>query len=213
VIRPLAQQPPEPSISTASLPQPPPPTAAPQAGTTEVAIDRLPGAPDGVSRASDGNFWVAVLSPVPPIAKLLGEPGVRAVFAWMPDWARPAIKPWGTVIKVGGRAGGLQGQRLSPQIVCSHSLSPDLPPPQPIAPLTPPHPHRPSTPLKNQITGDGEIVDFLHDPDGSRVAFVSAVSESKGRLFVGNLVQDYVSVLDLAAVGSAVGSVPTASHH
>jgi len=83
--------------------------SARQAGTTEVAIDRLPGAPDGISRASDGNYWVAVLSPVPPIAKLLGEPGVRGVFAWMPDWARPAIKPWGTVIKVPGWGLGCAG--------------------------------------------------------------------------------------------------------
>jgi hypothetical protein len=49
------------------------------------------------------------------------------------------------------------------------------------------------------------VLHLLHDPDGSRVAFVSAVSESGGRLFIGNLVQDYVSVLDLAAVGAAVG--------
>lgn len=59
---------------------------------------------------------------------------------------------------------------------------------------------------KQQITGDGDVVDFLHDPTGERVAFVSAVSEaSGGRLFLGNLVGDYVSVLDLRAVGSAVG--------
>jgi hypothetical protein len=38
------------------------------------------------------------------------------------------------------------------------------------------------------------------------------VSEAGGRLFIGNLVQDYVSVLDLAAVGAAVGDVPTAAH-
>jgi hypothetical protein len=48
-----------------------------------------------------------------------------------------------------------------------------------------------------QITGDGEVVDFLHDPTGARVAYVSAASEAGGRLYLGNLVQDYVSVLDL----------------
>lgn len=61
-----------------------------------------------------------------------------------------------------------------------------------------------------QISGDGEILDLLHDPDGSRVAFISAVSESGGRLFIGNLVEDYVSVLDLAAAG--VTSSGDASH-
>ncbi|KAI8467567.1 MAG: strictosidine synthase [Monoraphidium minutum] len=128
--------------------------AGPKAGQTEVVVDRLPGVPDGITRASDGNFWVAVLAPVPPIAKLLREPGVRAVYAWMPDWARPKVQKWGTVVK---------------------------------------------------ISGDGEILDLLHDPDGSRVACISAVSEVGGRLFIGNLVEDYVSVLDLKAVGAVVG--------
>lgn len=56
------------------------------------------------------------------------------------------------------------------------------------------------------------MLDFLHDPTGERVAYISAVSEAGGRLYIGNLVEDYVSVLDLAAVGAAVGDVPTASH-
>jgi hypothetical protein len=73
----------------------------PRAGETEVVIDRLPGAPDGVSRAADGNFWVAVLAPVPPVAKLLGEVGVRAAYAWLPDRLRPPLKSWGAVVKVG----------------------------------------------------------------------------------------------------------------
>lgn len=89
-----------------------------------------------------------MLSPVPPIARLLGEPAVRAAFAWLPDWARPPLKPWGAVAR---------------------------------------------------ISGDGQVLDFLHDPKGERVAFVSAVSEDArtGRLFIGNLVKDYVSVLEL----------------
>ncbi|GBF92278.1 strictosidine synthase [Raphidocelis subcapitata] len=131
----------------------------PKAGTSEVVIDRLPGVPDGVSRAADGSFWLAMLSPVPPIAKLLGEPGVRAVFAWMPDWLRPPPRPAGMVAK---------------------------------------------------ITGDGEVLDFLDDPTGERVAYISAVSEAGGRLFIGNLVKDYVSVLDLGGGGG--GGEAGASH-
>lgn len=85
----------------------------PKAGATEVVIENLPGAPDGIARASDGNFWVALLSPVPPIAKLLGEPAVRAIYAWLPDALRPKLKPWGAVAKVcelrRGLLGGLVG--------------------------------------------------------------------------------------------------------
>lgn len=38
---------------------------------------------------------------------------------------------------------------------------------------------------------------MLMDPDGSVVSHVSAVTEHGGRLFLGNLAKDYVSVLQL----------------
>jgi hypothetical protein len=71
-----------------------------QAGTLEPLLENLPGAPDGVSTASDGSFWVALVSPVPPIAKLLKDPTARALYAWLPAWARPPLKKWGAVVKV-----------------------------------------------------------------------------------------------------------------
>lgn len=70
--------------------------------------------------------------------------------------------------------------------------------------------HPPNPP---QISGSGEVLDLLHDPQGSHVAYVSAVSEAGGRLFIGNLVQDYVSVIDLKAVGSSVGEGAAHSSH
>lgn len=73
-----------------------------QAGTLEPLLENLPGAPDGVSTAADGSFWVALVSPVPPIAKLLRDPVVRALYAWLPTWARPPLEKWGAVAKVGG---------------------------------------------------------------------------------------------------------------
>lgn len=63
-------------------------------------IEHLPGAPDGVSTGRDGSFWVALVSPVPPIAKLLKDPVVRALYAWLPQWARPPLKKWGAIVKV-----------------------------------------------------------------------------------------------------------------
>lgn len=44
-----------------------------QAGKTEVLLRGLPGFPDGVSLASDGNFWVSMPSPTVPVVKLLSS--------------------------------------------------------------------------------------------------------------------------------------------
>jgi hypothetical protein len=96
--RPPPQQCIPPTLNVSSTPLP-----APQAGTWEPLIEHLPGAPDGVSTGRDGSFWVALVSPVPPIAKLLKDPVVRALYAWLPQWARPPLKKWGAVVKVGGR--------------------------------------------------------------------------------------------------------------
>eukprot|EP00877_Chromochloris_zofingiensis_P013931 jgi/Chrzof1/8792/Cz03g24210.t1 len=117
-----------------------------KAGSWEVLYDRLPGAPDGVSRASDGNFWVALLSPIPPVAKVLGPPAVRGLYAWLPAWLRPPLKSWGAVVK---------------------------------------------------ISLDGQVVDFLLDITGEHVSKISSAHEHDGRLYLGNLVTDYVSFLDL----------------
>lgn len=38
-----------------------------QAGTRDVLIDRLPGFPDNITRASDGNFWLALVIPDVPL--------------------------------------------------------------------------------------------------------------------------------------------------
>lgn len=72
----------------------------PKAGTTEVLIDRLPGFPDGVSRAPDGNLWVAVVAPVMPIVKLLRFKALRTIMAYLPPWARPRIPSWGAALKI-----------------------------------------------------------------------------------------------------------------
>jgi hypothetical protein len=74
-----------------------------QAGSYEPLTEHLPGAPDGVSTAPDGNFWVGLVSPIPPISKLLRDPTIRALYVWLPTWLRPPLKKWGAVTKV--RAG------------------------------------------------------------------------------------------------------------
>jgi len=48
-----------------------------------------------------------------------------------------------------------------------------------------------------RLSPTGEPVEVLMDPDGSHVSTVSAVTEHQGRLFLGNLGGDFVSVLKL----------------
>jgi hypothetical protein len=41
-----------------------------QAGSMEVMIDHMPGTPDGMARAPDGNFWFPLLAKIPPVTKV-----------------------------------------------------------------------------------------------------------------------------------------------
>jgi len=122
-------------------------------GRTEELISGLPGFPDGISRSSDGNFWVCLVVPLSPILHSLRLGSLaRYAIAHLSLWSRtrPLIskfmRKWGCVLKV------------SPE---------------------------------------GEVLDMLMDPDGSVVSTVSAVTEHNGRLFLGNLGGNFVSVYDL----------------
>ena len=66
-------------------------------------------------------------------------------------------------------------------------------------------------PLSVQVSPAGEVLQVLMDPDGSRVSHVSSVTEHEGKLYLGNLGKDYVSVLDLGAAATAAAvAAPTA---
>lgn len=70
-----------------------------QAGSLEVLLDHLPGFPDGVSKASDGNFWVAINSAPPP--KALGLLMASRLLRWINAWVPLAVvKNYGLVLKV-----------------------------------------------------------------------------------------------------------------
>jgi hypothetical protein len=49
---------------------------------------------------SGGSFWVGLVLPIAPIAKLLRDPTIRALYVWLPTWLRPPLKKWGAVTKV-----------------------------------------------------------------------------------------------------------------
>ncbi|KAF6265115.1 hypothetical protein COO60DRAFT_1624013 [Scenedesmus sp. NREL 46B-D3] len=74
--------------------------AGDKAGQREVLVAALPGLPAGLSKASDGNFWVSMTVPVPPYSRYLGSVLLRALIAWSPRTWRPPVKVWGAVLKV-----------------------------------------------------------------------------------------------------------------
>jgi ribose transport system permease protein len=50
----------------------------PKAGTSEIALDNLPGQPDNINRASDGTYWLALCAMRSPANDLsLKHPGFR----------------------------------------------------------------------------------------------------------------------------------------
>ena len=76
-----------------------------QAGALEIFLDNLPGFPDGVSRASDGNFWVAINSaPVPKVLGVtMGSRFLRWVVGWVPALAGE-LNAYGLILKVSHRS-------------------------------------------------------------------------------------------------------------
>jgi ribose transport system permease protein len=73
-----------------------------KAGELEVLFDNLPGYPDNINRASDGNYWLALVGIRSPVYDLaMADPGfrVRMVKQIPPDeWLCPGIN-FGCVIK------------------------------------------------------------------------------------------------------------------
>ncbi len=74
----------------------------PKAGKVEVVLDGLPGYPDNVNRASDGNYWLALVGMRTPVLDLaLRKPGFRRRMARripMDEWLFPNINT-GCIVK------------------------------------------------------------------------------------------------------------------
>ena len=73
-------------------------------GKTEYLIQNLPGFPDGITRASDGTFWVALIFPDSNLSRsLLGLPRqIRWILSWLLQSSiiRPFPKKMGLVINI-----------------------------------------------------------------------------------------------------------------
>lgn len=75
----------------------------PDAGTTEVVLDNLPGFPDNINRGADGRFWVGLVAPRD--AKLDGlsdKPFLRKVVQRLPAALRPSAVPSSHVFAMSG---------------------------------------------------------------------------------------------------------------
>jgi len=85
--------------------------AGPDKGKTEVLIDELPGNPDNINRASDGNYWLALVGIRTPTFDLAArKPGFRLrMVKQVPtdEWLAPALNH-GCVLKFNEQGEALQ---------------------------------------------------------------------------------------------------------
>ncbi|AMJ87064.1 SMP-30/gluconolactonase/LRE family protein [Alteromonas stellipolaris] len=75
--------------------------AGPKLGLVEVFIDNLPGFPDNIATAPDGDYWVGFASPrSASLDDLSNSPFLRKVVQRLPASLRPKAKAYGHVIKI-----------------------------------------------------------------------------------------------------------------
>lgn len=119
----------------------------PKKGQSEIFADNLPGWPDGVSTAPNGDYWVALFAPrAVDIDQMHGDPALKNLMAKLPQWMIGEPEKYGLVV------------RLSPQ---------------------------------------GEIVESLHDQDGSRFYQVTSAEQVGDKLYLGTLNAPKAAVLQL----------------
>ncbi|MBT8100484.1 MAG: SMP-30/gluconolactonase/LRE family protein [Gammaproteobacteria bacterium] len=77
--------------------------AGPNAGSTEIIRDNLPGFPDNINNGLQGRFWIGLVAPRNAIIdKYSGRPWVRKVIYRLPDFLRPQAVPSSHVIAIDG---------------------------------------------------------------------------------------------------------------
>ncbi|MEZ5038338.1 MAG: SMP-30/gluconolactonase/LRE family protein [Saprospiraceae bacterium] len=74
-------------------------------GQNDVFIQNLPGFPDGISKGTNGIFWLTLVSPRDPkLDKLMEKPFYRKIIARLPDSLQPAPQRYGFVLGINERA-------------------------------------------------------------------------------------------------------------
>jgi sugar lactone lactonase YvrE len=75
--------------------------AGERSGQSDILIDNLPGFPDGISRGSDGIFWVAIISRRDAMLDwIMPRPWSRRVIARLPDFMQPAPERFAFVLGI-----------------------------------------------------------------------------------------------------------------
>lgn len=76
-----------------------------RAGQSDVFIQNLPGFPDGISRGSEGIFWLTLVSPRDTkVDKLMIKPFQRKILARLPAAVQPKPKRYSFVLGINERA-------------------------------------------------------------------------------------------------------------
>ena len=75
----------------------------PNAGTTEVILDNLPGFPDNVNNGLEGKFWIGLVAPRNKLLDDLSDsPSLRKMVQRLPAFVRPKAVPSSHVIAING---------------------------------------------------------------------------------------------------------------
>lgn len=75
----------------------------PNAGSTEIILDNLPGFPDNVNNGQNGKFWIGLVAPrLKVLDKLSDSPFLRTVVQRLPATFRPKALPSSHVVAIDG---------------------------------------------------------------------------------------------------------------
>ncbi|WNJ17492.1 SMP-30/gluconolactonase/LRE family protein [Pontibacter sp. G13] len=70
-------------------------------GTSEVFMDNLPGFPNGISRASDGHFWLGFSTRRnDALDKIHPKKGLKKFVYGLPEFMQPKQEPYGLILKI-----------------------------------------------------------------------------------------------------------------
>lgn len=75
----------------------------PDAGTSEIILENLPGFPDNLNNGLMDNFWLGLVAPRNEIVDALSDqPFLRKVVQRLPEFVRPSIEPSSHIVSIDG---------------------------------------------------------------------------------------------------------------
>ena len=75
--------------------------SGPKAGQREIITDKLPGLPDGIARADNGTYWVAMYGLRPALVDRVHDlPWLKNQLAKLPQKLAPVPRPYGLILQI-----------------------------------------------------------------------------------------------------------------